>query len=119
MKGNIDGTYEFPEDEKHLYHVALTQRIPLGNMEFEDKTMVQKFQPRDFDRFEEYGSKPYRERRVMHNPMKVSIEEINKILYDNKSREEIIAILKENSITWRGNIGNDKLIQMYDEFKNQ
>lgn len=125
IKGNVDGNYFLKENESHLYHVALSKRYPLGNMEYEETTSIQKFEPREFERFEKYGSKGYRNRVVLHNPFKVKkvtsedLEEDRKVVYEDRTREELIGILKNANITWKGNVSNEKLIKLYEDFKSQ
>lgn len=124
INGNVDVNYLFPKEESHLYHVGLVKRMPLGNMQFEEIKSVQKFEPKEFERFEKFGAKAYQQRNVLHNPMKVTkmvsddIPE-KKVIYDDRTREEIITILKDADITWKGNLGNDKLIKLYQNFKGE
>lgn len=113
INGNVDNSYQFPENEKGMYHVGMDRRIPKGGMEFEDIHMVQKFIPREYDRFEAniavVGA--FFNRKVLHDPTK---KITGSDYYKGKTRVQLMDFVVSKGESPAMNIAKDKLIALYD-----
>ena len=120
INGNVDSSYSFPEEEKGLYHVSMDQRVPLGGMEYEDINRVQKFHPKEFDRFENNKaiSGGFFNRRILHNPEKKTVV-LSTDYYEGKSKAELLTFIRDMGEVPASNIGKTKLIELYEKIKEK
>lgn len=125
INGNVDPTYLFPQNEEGFYHVKMTERIPLGGMEFEDRVMIQKFDVANFKRLELDESKAardrYRKREVLHDPLRVEkLKRTNteQVVHKNLTRSDLLSFIRESGETMRGNPSTQTLIEKYEQIKS-
>jgi hypothetical protein len=71
MQGNKCSAYEFPETEKDMYHIKITDRIIHQDKTFEEIQRVAIMSPRDYENFKKPEMKTvlgYFEAEILHDP---------------------------------------------------